>query len=104
MTIALDFNLRDRVDLPNRRSLGSDRADVLKVINQRPANPQYCSIDGECTTNVGKALRQNTSMARGAVSSQDKAVAGDCYGRADFAGNRAAQVNWLSLSERIRWQ
>jgi hypothetical protein len=28
----------------------------------------------------------------------------NCYGRADFTGNRAAQVNWLSLSERIRWQ
>jgi hypothetical protein len=28
----------------------------------------------------------------------------NCYGRADFPGNRAAQVNWLSLSERIRWQ
>ena len=25
----------------------------------------------------------------------------NCYGRADFTG--AAQVNWLSLSERIRW-
>jgi hypothetical protein len=28
----------------------------------------------------------------------------NCYGRADFTGNRTAQVNWLSLSERIRWQ
>jgi predicted nuclease of predicted toxin-antitoxin system len=28
----------------------------------------------------------------------------NCYGRADFTGNRAAQVNWLSLSEPIRWQ
>jgi hypothetical protein len=28
----------------------------------------------------------------------------NCYGRADFTGNRAAQVNWLSLLERIRWQ
>ena len=28
----------------------------------------------------------------------------NCYGRADFSGNRVAQVNWLSLSERIRWQ
>jgi integral membrane sensor domain MASE1 len=28
----------------------------------------------------------------------------NCYGRADFTGNRAAQVNWLSLWERIRWQ
>ena len=28
----------------------------------------------------------------------------NCYGRADFAGNHAAQLNWLSLSERIRWQ
>jgi len=27
----------------------------------------------------------------------------NCYGRGDFTGNRAAQVNWLSLSERIRW-
>jgi len=26
----------------------------------------------------------------------------NCYGRADFTGNRAAQVNWLSLSERTR--
>jgi hypothetical protein len=25
----------------------------------------------------------------------------NCYGRADFTGNRAAQVNWLSLSERV---
>jgi cytoskeletal protein CcmA (bactofilin family) len=28
----------------------------------------------------------------------------NCYGRADFTGDRAAQMNWLSLSERIRWQ
>ena len=28
----------------------------------------------------------------------------NCYGRADFTGNRAAQVNWLSLSERIPWR
>jgi uncharacterized protein YjbI with pentapeptide repeats len=28
----------------------------------------------------------------------------NCYGRADFTGNRAAQVNWPLLSERIRWQ
>ena len=28
----------------------------------------------------------------------------NCYGKADFTGNRAAQVNWPSLSERIRWQ
>ena len=28
----------------------------------------------------------------------------NCYGRADLTGNRAAQVNWLSLSERIRRQ
>jgi uncharacterized membrane protein len=28
----------------------------------------------------------------------------NCCGRADFTGNRAVQVNWLSLSERIRWQ
>jgi hypothetical protein len=28
----------------------------------------------------------------------------NCYGRADFTGNRASQVNWLSLSERNRWQ
>jgi hypothetical protein len=28
----------------------------------------------------------------------------NCYVRADFTGNRGAQVNWLSLSERIRWQ
>jgi hypothetical protein len=26
----------------------------------------------------------------------------NCYGRADFTGNRAAQVNWRWLSERIR--
>jgi hypothetical protein len=25
----------------------------------------------------------------------------NCHGRADFTGNRAAQVNWLSLSERV---
>src|ERR1700686_4111796 len=39
MTIALDFNLCDRMDLPNRRPLAPNRADVLKVINQPPADP-----------------------------------------------------------------
>ena len=28
----------------------------------------------------------------------------NCYGRADFTGNSAAQVNWVSLSQRIRRQ
>jgi len=28
----------------------------------------------------------------------------NCYRRADSTGNRAAQVNWLSLSERVRSQ
>jgi hypothetical protein len=38
------------------------------------------------------------------VNAPSRVWLANCYGRADFTGNRAAQVNWLSLSERIRWQ
>ena len=41
---------------------------------------------------------------RHAFAPAKKVSLANCYGRADFTGNRAAQVNWLSLSERIRWQ
>jgi hypothetical protein len=39
-----------------------------------------------------------------ALTSEAEVWLANCYGRADFAGNHAAQLNWLSLSERIRWQ
>jgi hypothetical protein len=46
-----------------------------------------------------QARLYRVSAAGGEVQPESMA---NCYGRADFTG--AAQVNWLSLSERIRWQ
>ena len=49
----------------------------------------------------------NVAVRENNPSSDDTAfigVSGELLPQNRFTGNRAAQVNWLSLSERIRWQ
>ena len=56
----------------------------------------------------GCSQKARSSSSSGALAAITNAVRSlwlaNCYGRADLTGNRAAQVNWLSLSERIRRQ
>src|SRR5437870_13660835 len=77
---------------------------VFEIILQNPAQPGLMEnndvIQAFATDGAQQSFRKGILPRR---SRRSQVWLANCYGRGDFTGNRAAQVNWLSLSERIRW-
>jgi hypothetical protein len=78
--------------------------DVLARRLRRQADVELSGKGGSGETDPGEVAKSGSDVALLDFLDPKWVCLANCYGRADFAGNRAAQVNWLSLSERIRWQ